>query len=157
MRAWYGGYRLTRDFYKGDRAMRESGFDTSDRFGPSPAQPKTTRPGLNCLLYRYERDLEHFAHLLGLPMTPCSGTAAPRSRNAAIHRYLWRPGEGVFTDYDFVHSRKPSTYAFVTWLYPLWAGVATREEANRSKQTAPSSNALAARNQKQPQHGIAMG
>ena len=25
--AWAHGYRLTRDFYKGDRAVRESGFD----------------------------------------------------------------------------------------------------------------------------------
>ena len=34
MRAWFGGYRLTRDFYLGDRAMRESGFDPSYRWGP---------------------------------------------------------------------------------------------------------------------------
>ena len=26
MRAWFGGYRLSRDFYEGDRAMRESGL-----------------------------------------------------------------------------------------------------------------------------------
>ncbi|HEX2919271.1 MAG TPA: trehalase family glycosidase, partial [Edaphobacter sp.] len=34
MRAWAGGYRLSYDFYEGDRAMRESGFDPSNRFGP---------------------------------------------------------------------------------------------------------------------------
>ena len=33
MRAWFDGYRLTRDFYLGDRAMRESGFDPSFRLG----------------------------------------------------------------------------------------------------------------------------
>ena len=32
--AWSHGYRLTNDFYKGDRAVRESGFDISFRFGP---------------------------------------------------------------------------------------------------------------------------
>ncbi len=26
---------------------------------------------------------------------------------------------------------RPSDYAFITSLYPLWAGVATREEANK--------------------------
>src|SRR6202789_1155989 len=31
--AWAHGYRLSRDFYKGDRAVRESGFDISFRFG----------------------------------------------------------------------------------------------------------------------------
>ena len=33
-RAWAAGYRLSRDFYAGDRAMRESGYDPSFRFGP---------------------------------------------------------------------------------------------------------------------------
>src|ERR1035437_8030449 len=42
--------------------------------------------------------------------------------------YLWRPGEGVFEDYDFTRAR-PSSYAYITSLYPLWAGVATREQA----------------------------
>jgi alpha,alpha-trehalase len=36
----------------------------------------------------------------------------------------------VFADWDFVHSR-PDEYAYITSLYPLWAGVATREEARQ--------------------------
>lgn len=133
MRAWYGdahgGYRLSRSFYKGDRAMRESGFDTSDRFGPFSGATDDYAPvDLNSLLYRYERDMEHFAHLLGLPREAMQWDRRAQARDAAIHRYLWRPGQGVFTDWDFVHSRA-STYAYVTWLYPLWAAVATREEA----------------------------
>ena len=65
-RAWFGGYRLSRDFYVGDRAMRESGFDTSNRFGPFSGDTQHYAPVcLNSLLYRYERDLEHLALLLG--------------------------------------------------------------------------------------------
>ncbi len=128
MRAWYGGYRLSRDFYKGDRAMRESGFDTSDRFGPFSGATEDYAPvGLNCLLYRYERDLEHFAHLLALPRDAMQWDRRAQARNAAIQRYLWRPSQGDFADWDFVHSRA-SNYAFITALYPLWSGVATREE-----------------------------
>ncbi len=68
MRAWFGGYRLSRDFYEGDRAMRESGFDTSNRFGPFSGATEHYAPVcLNSLLYRYERDLAHMAHLLGKP------------------------------------------------------------------------------------------
>jgi alpha,alpha-trehalase len=52
------------------------------------------------------------------------------TRNAAIHRYLWKPKEGVFADYDFAHARS-STYAYISSLYPMWAGVATREEAKQ--------------------------
>jgi alpha,alpha-trehalase len=128
-RAWYAGYRLSRDFYLGDRAMRESGFDSSNRFGPFSGDTDHFAPVcLNSLLYRYERDLEHLALLLGKPKDATQWDRRAQARAAAIQRYLWRPKEGVFADYDFVHAR-PSSYAFITSLYPLWAGFATREEA----------------------------
>ena len=58
MHAWAGGYRLSKDFYVGDRAMRESGFDPSNRFGPFSGATHHFAPVcLNSLLYRYERDL----------------------------------------------------------------------------------------------------
>jgi alpha,alpha-trehalase len=41
---------------------------------------------------------------------------------------LWRAKDGVFADFNFVHA-KSSSYDFITSLYPLWAGFATREEA----------------------------
>jgi len=128
-RAWVEGYRLSRDFYTGDRAMRESGVDPSFRFGPFDGATHHYAPVcLNSLLYRYERDMAHFAFLLGRPEDAAHWQRTAKARNAAIHRYMWREKEGVFADYDFVHAR-PSNYAFVTSLYPLWAGVATREEA----------------------------
>jgi len=129
MRAWAGGYRLSRDYYEGDRAMRESGFDPSNRFGPFSGETNHFAPVcLNSLLYRYERDMEHFALLLGKPQEAQMWGRRAQKRNAAIHRYLWRPREGVFADWDFTHSR-PDEYAYISSLYPLWAGVATREEA----------------------------
>jgi alpha,alpha-trehalase len=129
LRAWYGGQRLTRAFYEGDRAMRESGFDTSDRFGPYSGATENYAPVcLNSLLYRYERDMEHFASLLGKPRDAQRWKRRAQVRDAAIQRYLWRPNEGVFADYDFVHARA-SNYAFITSFYPLWTGVASREQA----------------------------
>lgn len=131
MRAWYGGYRLTHDFYEGDRAMRESGFDTSDRFGPFSGATQHYAPVcLNSLLYKYERDMAHFAHLLGKPNEALHWDRLANARAAAMQRYMWRAKDGVFADYDFVHA-KTSDYAFIASLYPLWAGVATREEANQ--------------------------
>ncbi|MGH9591049.1 MAG: trehalase family glycosidase [Terracidiphilus sp.] len=130
-RAWYGGYRLSRAFYIGDRAMRESGFDPSFRFGPFSGATEEYAPvDLNCLLYRYERDMEHFALLLDMPADAQRWNARAVARDSAIHYYLWRPGEGVFADYDFVHHR-PSNYAFIASLYALWTGVATRDEARQ--------------------------
>jgi len=130
-RAWAQGYRLSRDFYEGDRAMRESGFDPSFRFGPFDGATGHYAPVcLNSLLYRYEKDLEHFAHLLANPQDAVRWNHRAKARDVAMQRYLWRPKDGVFADYDFVHA-KTSTYAYISSLYPLWAGVATREEATQ--------------------------
>src|SRR5947209_796551 len=49
---------LTPAFYKGDRSMRESGFDPSNRFGPFSADITSYNPVcLNSLLYVMERDV----------------------------------------------------------------------------------------------------
>ena len=131
MHAWAGGYRLSRDFYVGDRAMRESGFDPSNRFGPFSGATHHFAPiCLNSLLYRYERDLQHLAHILGNPRDAAHWDRRAQARNAAIHRYLWRAKDGVFADFDFTHARA-SSYAYITSLYPLWGAVATREEAKQ--------------------------
>ncbi len=130
-RAWADGYRLSRDFYEGDRAMRESGFDPSFRFGPFSGATHHFAPvELNSLLYRYERDLEHLAYLQGKAKDALHWERVANARNGAMHRYMWRARDGVFADFDFIHART-SSYAFITSLYPLWAGVATREEAKQ--------------------------
>ncbi len=131
MKAWADGYRLTHDFYEGDRAMRESGFDPSNRFGAFSGATHHYAPVcLNSLLFKYERDMEHFAHLLGKVEDAHAWDARAKKRDAAIHRYLWHGtgGQGTFADYDFTRA-KSSTYAYITLFYPLWAGLATREEA----------------------------
>jgi alpha,alpha-trehalase len=130
-KAWAEGYRLSRDFYVGDRAMRESGFDPSNRFGPFSGATHHYAPVcLNSLLYRYERDLEHLAHIMARPAEAHRWELKAKARNINMHRYLWRAQEGVFADYDFTHART-SNYAFITSLYPMWAGVASREEAQK--------------------------
>ena len=51
------GYALTENFFAGDRAMRESGFDTTFRFGPFSGSTTNFAPVcLNALLFKYERD-----------------------------------------------------------------------------------------------------
>ncbi len=131
MHAWASNYRLSKDFYLGDRAMRESGFDPSFRFGPFDGATHHYAPVcLNSLLYRYERDMQHLALLVGKPAQSTLWARRAKARDLAIHRYLWRPKDGVFADYDFVH-QKSSDYAYITSLYPLWAGVASREEAKQ--------------------------
>src|SRR5256714_1204655 len=57
---------LTPAFYKGDRSMRESGFDPSNRFGPFSADITSYNPVcLNSLLYVMERDAARIYRLAG--------------------------------------------------------------------------------------------
>ena len=127
--AWAHGYRLSRDFYKGDRAVRESGFDISFRFGPfSGSTHHYAAVGLNSLLYKYERDLADMADMLHQPAQAAQWKQQAEARRQAINKYLWNPGKGMFFDYDFTTGQQ-STYVYATIFYPLWAGLATAEQA----------------------------
>ena len=128
-RAHVNGHRLSADFYSGDRAMRESGFDPSFRFGPFNGSTEDYAPVcLNTLLYKYERDMEHFAQLLGRSAEAAQWNQKAAARFDAINKYLWNPTQGIFFDYDFV-TRKQSTYDYLTAFYPLWAGLASQQQA----------------------------
>ncbi|MFK2877422.1 trehalase family glycosidase [Rhodanobacter hydrolyticus] len=127
--AWVGGYRLTADYYLGDRAMRESGFDTDFHFGPFAGSTHHYAPvGLNSLLYRYERDLHDFAAVLGKTADAERWQQAAAARKAAMDKYLWQPTQGRYMDYDFV-AGKPSSDPYLSMFYPLWAGVASPAQA----------------------------
>ena len=127
--AYWHGYRLSREFYKGDRSVRESGFDITFRFGPfSGSTHDYAAVGLNSLLYKYETDLAGFATLLNKPQEAQNWNGQAGRRRQAIDKYLWNARDGMFYDYDFT-TGKQSTYDFATMFYPLWAGLATEEQA----------------------------
>jgi alpha,alpha-trehalase len=131
------GHRLSSAFYRGDRAMRESGFDTSFRFGPFSGSTDDYAPVcLNSLLYKYERDMEHFATLLGRTAEAAEWKQRANTRRDAINRYLWNPETGMFYDYNFV-TKQRSTYNYVTAFYPLWAGLASPEQAASMQRHLP--------------------
>ena len=126
---WLDGYRLTADYYLGDRAMRESGFDTDFHFGPwGGSTHHYAGVGLNSLLYRYERDLEGFAKQLGKTADAERWAGAADARRAAMDKYLWHPDQGRYMDYDLV-AGKASTDPYLTMFYPLWAGAASKQQA----------------------------
>jgi len=128
-RAVVQGYRLTDEFYLGDRAMRESGYDSSFRFGPFCGSTHHYAPVcLNSLLFRHERDMSHFAELLGDKTDSQMWRSRADQRADAIHRYLWHEEAGLFLDYDFLHGRV-SDYDYLSAYYPLWAGLATDHQA----------------------------
>jgi alpha,alpha-trehalase len=109
--------------------MRESGFDVSFRFLPYGAGTHHFAPVcLNSLLYKTERDLANMAVELGKPAEAKSWNDKAAQRQRLVNQYLWNAERGLFVDYD-VETAARSTYEFLTAFYPLWAGLATAEQA----------------------------
>jgi alpha,alpha-trehalase len=122
---------LSGDFYKGDRSMRESGFDISFRFGAYGAGTHHFAPVcLNSLLYKTEKDLEQMSEVLGKKDEAEHWKELAEERRANIHKFLWDAERGRFFDYDF-EKRQRSTYDYISTFYPLWAGLATPEQARQ--------------------------
>src|SRR5271156_2323394 len=124
-----GIVRLSSDYYKGDRSMRESGFDISFRFGPyGAATHHFAAVCLNSLLYKTEKDLEDISRLLGKTAEAAQWKQRAEQRKKLIDKYLWDDHRGLFLDYD-LRSGTRSTYEYLTTFYPLWAGLASPEQA----------------------------
>ncbi len=123
--------RLTPLFYKGDRTMRESGFDPSNKYGPFNADIIHYAPvALNALLYRMEAEAADVHRLLGNASESAMWLARAERRAALIDRYLWDDASGLYLDYDFQTGER-RCYPFATTFYPLWVGLASDEQAGR--------------------------
>jgi alpha,alpha-trehalase len=120
---------LTADYYKGDRSMRESGFDVSSRFAPYSGHTHHFAPVcLNSLLYQTERNLQKIAELIGKPGAAREWSDRAQLRGQRINRLMWNAQKKMFFDWDFV-GNKQSDYQYATTFYPLWVGLATQEQA----------------------------
>ena len=140
-----------------DRAVRESGHDTTYRFEKRCANLATI--DLQSLLYKYEIDigtairevfddeleLEEDFSLSPFPPTPETYASPLREssksrlqtadewfdraefRRQQIDRYLWNESKALYFDYDTVKEQQ-ILYESVTSFWPLWAGCASEEQ-----------------------------
>ncbi|MEA3277095.1 MAG: trehalase family glycosidase [Pseudomonadota bacterium] len=121
--------QLTDLFYVGDRSMRESGFDPSNRFGPFNADITFYNPVcLNSLLYRMETDSAQIAHILGREEDAERWRQRAAERKARIDRHLWDDAAGLYLDYRIPDGER-RYYPFAATFYPLWVGAASKEQA----------------------------
>jgi alpha,alpha-trehalase len=131
-------FRLSSDYYKGDRSMRESGFDVSFRFGPFGAATHHYAPVcLNSLLYKTEKDLEQISRWLGHMDDAKAWSQRAEERKKLIARYLWDGESGFFFDFNWQTRQRPS-YRYATTFYPLWAGLATPQQAKAVVKNLPA-------------------
>lgn len=139
------------EYFLHDRAVRESGHDTSYRLERVCANLATV--DLNSLIYKYEMDISRIIHNLfndkfTMPAEWCGEGMTPgqvetsaawdrrwKRRRAAIHKYLWNEEKGMYFDYDTV-KQEQCVYESCTTFWPLWAGVPDPEKAARVVKTA---------------------
>ncbi len=120
-------------FYKGDRSMRESGFDPSNRFGPFSIDIIHYNPVcLNSLLFLMEQQTGEILEALGRGAEGKPWFERAAQRRARINGLLWDESGGLYEDYDF-EAKVRRNYPFLTTFYPLWAGIATTAQAARVK------------------------
>lgn len=146
------------EYFLHDRAVRESGHDTTYRFEKRCANLATI--DLQALLYKYEVDIgtairEVFEDRLELeedfvlqPFPPTPQTYANPHRESSksrvqtseewferadfrrqqIDKYLWNESKSLYFDYDTVQESQ-ILYESVTALWAMWAGCASEEQA----------------------------
>lgn len=132
------------EYFLHDRAVRESGHDTSYRLEGVAANLATV--DLNSLLYKYECDIAFIIRTYfkdSLIITPDFQTEAnridghekssvwdrrARLRKARMDKYMWNEEEGMFFDYDTVKKER-TDYESATTFWTMWAGVASPKQA----------------------------
>lgn len=123
--------QLTDLFYKGDRTMRESGFDPSNRFGPFNIDIIHYDPVcLNSLLYLMETDTAKILRMLGRAREARVWTTRADERKQRINRLMWDEHDGLYYDYNFAR-KELRRYSFITTFYPLWVGAADSRQGAR--------------------------
>lgn len=132
------------EYFMHDRAIRESGHDTSYRLDGKCANIATV--DLNSLLYKYEVDIARvirgvFGDHLEIPaefrtegMVPGQVESSAiwdrraKKRKALMDKYLWNEERGMYFDYDTV-KKEQTGYEAVTTFMPMWSGAASPRQA----------------------------
>ncbi len=128
-------------FFVHDRAVRESGNDTTYRFSGKCANFNPV--DLNALLYKIETDIaETIENELGGELETAAGVETPAEwrekaarRKELMDKLMWDPEKKMYFDYDF-RNKKRSEYVYAATLYPVWAGMVSKERAQEIVEAA---------------------
>lgn len=125
---------LTPLFYEGDRAVRASGYDISNRYGPFSVDIiDYASVTLNTLLYVTEQDIAKIYSILENKSQSKVWEKKANFRQVQINKYLWNENIGLYLPYNF--KRQISLpYLFADTFFPLWAGLASKEQAKKVAQ-----------------------
>jgi alpha,alpha-trehalase len=118
------------------RAMAESGWDNTARFGDDTTM--VVPVDLNAQLYRYEQDLADLCTALGRDADAEAWRERSAVRRDLVNRHLWIADEGIYRDLDLRTGQPPrSTPRALSAFVPLWAGLADTAQAARLVEQLP--------------------
>lgn len=133
------------EYFRHDRAVRETGHDTSYRLERVAADLATI--DLNSLLYKYEVDIARcirafFGDRLTIPAEFCTRDQKPghietsaiwdrraKRRRQTMEKLLWDEEKGMFFDYD-TKKKHHTGYESATTFWAMWAGACTPRQAS---------------------------
>ncbi len=122
------------NYYRHNRAAAESGWDFSGRwFSDHKSLAHCIAADiipidLNCLLYIYEKQLHDWYKVIGENKKAERYLKNGTDRVMIIQQYLYNKKEKFFFDYNY-KTEKQSIYYSLAGVYPLYAGIATQEQA----------------------------
>jgi len=106
----------------------ESGWDFTSRF--YNRCDEFLPVDLNVYLFKYERDFAKIAQHLGNKKDIEIWINKAHTRKAEINKLMWNDDEGFFFDYGYKF-KKSSNFLSLAGFTPLWAGLASRDQADR--------------------------
>jgi alpha,alpha-trehalase len=112
----------------------ESGWDFTSRFFNRCNEFLPI--DLNVLLFKYERDFAKIASHLGQKDEEEKWKKIANTRKAEINKLMWNDETGFFYDFGYVFE-KQSDFLSLAGFVPLWAGLATPEQAKRMVKMLP--------------------
>ncbi len=111
-----------------DLAECESGWDMTTLFN---RQALSYIPvDLNALLYKYEKDFERAARILGDEEEANEWAKRALSRKNAMRQYLWNEEEGFYFDFNFMTGKQSPVWSMAGF-FPMWADMDDHETAAR--------------------------
>jgi alpha,alpha-trehalase len=112
--------------YLNDLAEAESGWDMNPRFSRKCLNYLPI--DLNCLLYKYERDLAYAQRVLGDEDKAVKWEQAAHKRRMTINDLMWSDMRSFYYDYDYKKERRGNVNSLAAY-FALWAGVASEKQA----------------------------
>lgn len=114
--------------YLHDLAETESGWDMTTRFGRKCLDYLPV--DLNSLLYKYEMDFARYYKLVDDQRSVAKWDVAAKHRKKTMNKLMWSNLRGLYYDYNFAREKRGTVSSLASY-YPLWAGMATKDQAKQ--------------------------